>query len=287
MNKPEKIESKERITVEYCRNQGMTIFSKLQQSMAGSSDIIFSLVSSTVWQSPFELALLWIDRVAKEEWSNLADDPNDELNVRNIKLNIRRQLHFNIMALLSEIQVTPTIIQRATTRLLVREQLAVQLPTHDKDRVLASAIMLPYKRWKQALWVLSHLDLPDTIRIVDIPSLELDEKGEEVLNIHFRWKRMIDIENIPWIIRKRRRSLSMLPTKNGIIVEPVLINTIKISTTVMSRFEGIIAEKEKEAKIRGIMFAAYSWLPVWKKRSFWGDKQVDQEVPEGKLAWNN
>lgn len=151
MNKPEKIESKERITVEYCRNQGMTIFSKLQQSMAGSSDIIFSLVSSTVWQSPFELALLWIDRVAKEEWSNLADDPNDELNVRNIKLNIRRQLHFNIMALLSEIQVTPTIIQRATTRLLVREQLAVQLPTHDKDRVLASAIMLPYKRWKQAL----------------------------------------------------------------------------------------------------------------------------------------
>lgn len=50
----------------------------------------------------------------------------------------------------------------------------------------------------------------------------------------------------------------MLPTKNGIIVEPVLINTIKISTTVMSRFEGIIAEKEKEAKIRGIMFAAYS-----------------------------
>lgn len=151
MNKPEKIESKERMTVEYCRNQGMAIFSKLQQSMGGGSDIIFGLVSSTVWQSPFELALLWIDRVAKEEWSNLADNPNDELNVRNIKLNIRRQLHFNIMALLSEMRVTPTIIQSITTRLLVREKLAVELPVHDKDRVLASALMIPYKRWKQVL----------------------------------------------------------------------------------------------------------------------------------------
>lgn len=55
----------------------------------------------------------------------------------------------------------------------------------------------------------------------------------------------------------------------------------------MSRFDGIIADTEKEAQIRNIILNPYLQLPVLKKRSFWGSKQVNKEVPEWKLAWNN
>lgn len=149
MKTPNGIESVES-SMEYCKTQGISIFSKLQKSM-GSDDILYGLVSKTVWQSPFELALIWINMVAKEEWSNLADNPTDNLDTRNHKLETRKHLHFCIMAFLSEVNVKPTMLQKLTTRLFVSEKLASTLPTHDQDRVLASALMLPYKKWKQVL----------------------------------------------------------------------------------------------------------------------------------------
>jgi hypothetical protein len=133
-----------------------------------------------VWQSPKEIALKWIEKMASDEWKDLADNPSEPIEIRKNKEIIRKRILITSGQFLYMVATGPTFLQRYSTRLLVRAILARELSHNDQDRIIAAELMTKYKHWKSVASLISQNDILNEERVlIDASGFSLDEHGEE------------------------------------------------------------------------------------------------------------
>lgn len=155
------------------------IFEKFREMQRSEFDIFFQLLSTTIFQSPSELALTWIKKFVPEEWSLFQESPLDSMEIRELKYKFRANAVLIIYPHLSSLGNYPHLTQKMTTRLLVRKVLAQSLPVHDQDRFLALQHFVNYKVWKSLLVTLSQYNLiSDEIQLSRMPGFIMNGAGE-------------------------------------------------------------------------------------------------------------
>lgn len=123
-------------------------------------DIFAFLPSSTIWQSPVELARTWIEGVAPEAWKYLQDLQSDTLAEKLIKYTFRKSLIESAAITISTLGRHPTTLQRMSTRLFIQQILVTHLPVHTQDRILATEFGTSLRTWQQILGIFStHTEL--------------------------------------------------------------------------------------------------------------------------------
>jgi hypothetical protein len=157
-----------------------TLWTKIRKGQSASHDILFDLVNTAVWQSPKELALKWIEKMAADEWKTLTDSPSESIETRKSKEAIRKRLLTLAGQFLYVTAKQPTFLQKYSTRLLVKEVLTQKLSHNDQDRIIAAELMTKYKHWKSLASLLSQNDILNDERVlVEMPSFSLNKEGEE------------------------------------------------------------------------------------------------------------
>lgn len=71
--------------------------------------------------------------------------------MRRIKYLFRKRIIKECSHLVYSLARNPSFLQRMSTRLAIRDTLATDLDPHDQDRLIASEIHLPHRKWKQLL----------------------------------------------------------------------------------------------------------------------------------------
>jgi hypothetical protein len=112
-----------------------------------------------------------------DDWKQLQDTPEDTLEIKRIKHLARSEIMRGCSQIVYLLAKNPTLLQKMTTRLAIRETLAIHLEAHDQDRLIASELGLPYTKWKQLLGALTHIELPEGItRLNASPLIHLDSE---------------------------------------------------------------------------------------------------------------
>jgi hypothetical protein len=112
-----------------------------------------------------------------DDWKQLQDIPEDTLEIKRIKHLARSEIMRGCSQIVYLLAKNPTLLQKMTTRLAIRETLAIHLEAHDQDRLIASELGLPYTKWKQLLGALTHIELPERItRLNASPLIHLDSE---------------------------------------------------------------------------------------------------------------
>ena len=250
-------------------------------------DIFAELVSSTVWKSPKWLAPTWIERVASSDWNSLQDTPGDDLVVKRLKFLTRTEVLKGCAMIVHVLAHNPTFLQRMTTRLAIRDTLAIHLEPHDQDRMIATELWVPYMRWKQLLGALSHVELPEWINQMNTPPIiSLNDEwmlSSEIVfsgHVEFTDNQPAGIELDHGVGEYRIWIGAIL----ALIHQP--ISVITVSENVMNRFENIIPPGDQERKIRSMVLHTMSELPAWKRRSIGGNKPEKKEAPNLSPVWN-
>lgn len=158
-----------------------TLWTKIRKGQSASHDILFDLVNTAVWQSPKELALKWIEKMAADEWKALADTPSEPIETRKSKEAIRKRLLTLAGQFLYVTAKQPTFLQKFSTRLLVKEVLALELSHNDQDRIIAAELMTKFSSWKSLNSLLAENAIITPERnLVDAPNFAIDAgTGEE------------------------------------------------------------------------------------------------------------
>ncbi len=254
------------------------IWEKLAQSYKKSFDIFFELVSSTVWQSPRELAKNWILYIAPNEWKLLQDLPHDTIDIRRKKESVRKWLLMEISLALGKIWMHPTFIQRISTRLLVRDILAYDLPTHDQDRVITAELMTTLKLWRSLLSMITIHDIAsDEQPLTEMPFFSINEKGEDTTNITVEGH-IEPLDSLPELSITHAVGEKSLIDWTTIRID---VSRILVSQDILRRHEDMISPPKKEYKIRSATITGLGGIPVFKKRSF--GNGPSKEEPE--WAW--
>lgn len=172
MNTPSKDIDMEMLrSASYIMESKHRIIQQLQESAYGF-ETFFSLLSSTVWQSPLELAETWVYLVAKEDYMVLLE-PVEDQEIQKMKTQIRRM----ILSLVSEkiriFQENLSFLEQMKSRFLVLHTLAHELPPADHDRIIAKQMGIPHGTWQRMLGLFSHN--PKFLEIMRLPNTGLWE----------------------------------------------------------------------------------------------------------------
>lgn len=251
-----------------------SIFFHIQEDLE-SFDVFASLPSSTIWQSPIELASSWIERVAPDSWSYFQDNTSDDPILRREKIRFKRHILQSTANLLYELASNPSTLQRISTRLLVQEALVQQLPITDQDRIIAAEIHAGYKAWQQILWVFGTYDeLRIMLKMSWMLYVGIDDIGNPVCNFNALWAYILGDE-IPGVIME---SGNMRRTNEDGSIDrqsaPVLITSTLITHEVLQRFTDIIGMDKEKQHTREIVLSQLNGIPTWKKRGpRWGRRE--------------
>ena len=253
---------------------------QLEKSYRESFDIFYDIVSLTVWNSPKELAQAWIRRVTPEAWKFLEDHPRESIEVQRSKESVRKWLITSICMGLGKIFMNPTLLQKISTRLLIRNILAHDLPSHDQDRVISAELMTTLRLWKSLQNTLTIYDIiRDDQPLLEMPFFALDPNG--VMNCQILVEGHIaPILGLPeavithgiWekhVLREGIDHVSLQNTSHIILPENALM-----------RHEAQIDPKNKAQVLRTAVINGLGWIPVFKKWGF-GNKP-SKVAPE----WN-
>ena len=257
------------------------IWRKLHISFQNSHDIFFDNISTTIWQSPRELAINWMMRIAPTEWKSLQEMPNDAIEVRRNKEAIRRWLLSELYQVLGKMWMNPTFIQSMSTRLLVRNTIAYALPTNDQDRVITAELMTTFPLWRSLLSTITLHDIATDERpIIEMPVFYTNENGEVVCHITVEGHRD-PIESLPGL--SIGHDVVEKNVVNGWYMHTTEhnISRILISQNILRRHNNIIDHSDKEYKIRSAVITGLGGIPIFKKKGFW-NKSIPKE-PE--WAW--
>lgn len=278
MNAPTELDKKHEVYAE----AAWRLWSKVRKWYSRTYDILFSLTNSTIWQSPKELAIKWIEKVAPEEWEILKDDPNESFEVRSLKDSIRKRSLSMVWQFLYHVVINePSLFQRFTTRKLVNTTLVSTLSPHDQDRIIATELMTRFQQWKSVLSLLAQNDIEaEERKLMSVPIFIPWENGETQCQLTFEWH-INPLEAFP-----------ELPVEHGIDlvgmeIQPMMIGVrlsviskITIPPELMRRYANVIPT-ENEWVVRGKVLAHLWDVPTYKKKAFWN--KSNPKEPE--WAW--
>jgi hypothetical protein len=243
------------------------IMLKLQASYRQSFDVFYAIVSTTVWRSPKELAEIWIDQVTPEAWKSLEEQPSDSVDVRRSKESVRNGLLSSVSMVLANIWSNPTFIQRLSTRVLIRNILAHDLPSHDQDRVIAAELMTTLRLWKSLQNTLTtHGIVSGDHPLLEMPLFEIDQNGGRSCMIKVKGP-IKPIEALREITIIHGSNIHQ-ELRSG-IVESREENTCLIifPEHVLTRHEALIDPKNQAQALRNSLINGFDGIPVFKK---WG-----------------
>ncbi|GAB0174145.1 MAG: hypothetical protein HHAS10_00240 [Candidatus Altimarinota bacterium] len=276
MNAPTELEKKHEIYAEAAHR----LWGRIRKGYSRTYDVLFSLTNSAVWQSPKELSVKWIEKVAPEEWAILKDDPSESLEARSLKDSIRKRSLSMVGGFLYHVVIKePSLFQRFTTRKLVNTTLANTLSPHDQDRIIAAELMTKFQHWKSLLSLLAQNDIETEERkLISVPKFVPGENGETQCQLIFEGH--IDpIEPFPELPVEHGMDvvgMQIQPTMIGVQVS--VMSRITLPPELMKRYANVIPT-ENEGVVRGKILAHLGDIPVYKKKAF-GNKSNPNE-PEG------
>lgn len=133
---------------------GEIIIQNLADNTHGFKTFV-ELLSTTTWQSHRELTEVWIQKVAKKEYTKiLSENESPEIDeVRACAIDMISEYAFDT---LYECTQNLSRWQQMKSKFLVRYTLSQDLPIRDQDRILAKEMGVSYETWQQMLGFFSH-----------------------------------------------------------------------------------------------------------------------------------
>lgn len=246
----------------------ISIAGRIKKTLKRNFDIFFQILSNSTWQSPREIAAKWIMDSCPAEWSELKDNPNEELQTRREKETVRKQVLYEIGLVVLHIAENPPLHQKMSTRLLVKRTLADTLSTHDQDRILTAELLTSYAKWKSLLSsIAQHSLVTDEQALMEVPYFHLDDAGDESCVIKVNGH-IEPIETLPDIPLHHDALHFWMNLWFMALMAEYDITEILLTDQVLRRHTEMLHPNEVEQKVRNSVFEIMRWVPVYKKRWF-------------------
>jgi hypothetical protein len=247
-------------------------------------DIFAFLPSSTVWQSPVELARTWIEGVAPEAWKYIQDLQSDTLAEKLVKYTFRRSLIESAAITISILGRHPTTLQRMSTRLFIQQILVTHLPVYIQDRILATEFGTSLRTWQQILGIFStHTELSALLEKSTPFNITINTEWNPLcMLIHSEFHPSIDIPGVTHSTEQTIGMISQVWGSLAIWIKKIWI--VHITQNALKRYDDILWMDDTKNTIRKYILES-TQIPAWKRRGGWWNKPKESHVPDGKLVY--
>lgn len=252
-------------------------------------DILPSLVSRVVWQTRWEIAQVWIEACAPEEYTHFTRPSDHATDIDRLRrVNFELFLHSIGLSVEDILLCRPTLYQSLTSRLWLMARNIQDLPREDQDRLTAFHLWIPYSVWCAFLKILANFEWIRNFYEAPWTTIESVWGNLSLTNSKKKWQTPILLEEVPGgIIHTEEGDYISFPwgLQCNIDFSEWLDQTVTFDSNAINHAQSYLMTSDTERKARDTLFRCHTII-AWKNR-FWKkwDKTKDEEQPRGILVW--